>query len=152
MPFVAGLPAPLPLPATPTSLETSSDDEKGIRDHYDAPAARDRVCSGAVPGGDASGESGANTRSAGAASRCEAFSRNPSVKGSTPAEENRAVPVPVPRFWRAEDSGGSEGTEGSKNRTGFHSYDETHQVMGDRVVCGSDSLPGVRAHRFRPTF
>lgn len=42
--------------------------------------------------------------------------------------ERRAVRVPVPNFPDAGGSGGGEGKEGTRNRAGFHSYDETHQV------------------------
>lgn len=145
---MAGLPAPVPPPATPTASENANNDEDGIGDSDGTPAARDRVGSDVVPGGDASDASGAEEivqtaeiRSAEVASRGDVLGIDPSVKGSTPAEENRAVPVPVPRFQGAEDDGGSEGTEGSKNRTGFHSYDETHQVT-ESLWCGNNSLTG----------
>lgn len=137
---MAGLPAPLPPPATPTPSETTNDDEDGVSDSSNTPAAGDREENGGgvVPGGGASDSSGAEervrwteTQSATVAPRGDALGTDPDldVLGSTPTKETRAVPVPVPRFQRTAHDGGSEGTEGSKNRTGFHSYDETHQVI-----------------------
>lgn len=44
--------------------------------------------------------------------------------------ERRAVPVPEPKIIRAGRGGADEGKDGTRNRAGFHSYDETHQVIG----------------------
>ena len=134
-----------PADATPTPLGTTTDDADGIS-NGNKPGARDRAGGDSVPGGGASDAEGAQemvetrgTRSATkvAATRDDAFGRDPSWRGSTPADESRAVPVPVPRFQRPEDDGGGEGTEGSKNRAGFHSYDETHQVI-ERLRWGNN--------------
>lgn len=134
VPFVAGLPAPLP---AMNSTDNDGDDDASNSSNTPAPRIRDDVGGGIVPVGGASDANGADivvtkdAQSAEVAPRGDAFGdeEHSSVLGSTPAEEEgRAVPVPVPRFRRAGDDGGGEGTEGSKNRAGFHSYDETHQV------------------------
>lgn len=141
VPFVVGLPAPLPPRTSSAPFETTNDGKGGISNTSQTPTVRDRedaAGSGVVPGGGAtsSGASGAEevvpakeSQAAESAPRGDEFGKDPSALGSTPREGNRAVPVPVPRFQRAEDDGGKEGTEGSQNRAGFHSYDETHQVI-----------------------
>lgn len=152
---MACLPAPLRPPATPTSFKTANDNDDGVSNSNTTPAARDRD---AIPGGGAFDASGAEeivrtkeTQSGDdeVLPRGDALGHDPSVAGSTPGEERRAVPVPVPRFQRAEDDGGSEGKEGSKNRAGFHSYDETHQVI-ESLWRGSNRIAGcVHVHAVR---
>lgn len=139
VPFVTGLPAPVPPLATPTPFETTNGGEDSISNSNSPLATRDReyIDSGVVPGGGDSDARGAEksvrkkgTQSAEVAPRGGAYGNDPSVLDrNDPAKESRAVPVPVPHFQKAKDDGGGEGTEGSKNRAGFHSYDETHQVM-----------------------
>eukprot|EP00752_Nemacystus_decipiens_P004092 g3745.t1 len=156
VPFVAGLPAPLPPAATLTPLEATHGDTDGTS-IGDKPPARDRVGGDVFPGDGASDAHGAEeivqtqgSRPAKVAPRGDAVGKDPSVAGSAPAEETRAVPVPVPRFQRAEDGGGSEGTQVPKNRAGFHSYDETHQIFTHILRDWTSEGDSVRAAVYNP--
>lgn len=162
VPFVAGLPASLPPPPTPTPFAAKNDDDDdddcgNKSNNNKVPAARDRETTDGVvvPGGGVSDTSRAEevartkTKQAGKGfPGCGAVGESPPVLGLAAVEERRAVPVPMPNFQGAGGSGAGEETkEGSKNRAGFHSYDETHQVI---KVLGVETttLPG-QAYYFK---
>lgn len=140
MPFVVGLPAPLPPSPTPTPFATNDDDDDGNNSNNknNTPPTSDReTTDGAVgPNGGISEEIRAkdaartNTKKAGKGfPGSDAVGESPSILGSAAVGERRAMPVPVPNSYGA--GGGNEEAqenEGPKNRAGFHSYDETHQV------------------------
>lgn len=118
----------------------NNDYDGNINSNNNAPAARDRKTADGVvvPSGGVSDDENhapevarAKTRQAGEEfSGSDALRESPSVLGSASVGERRAVPVPVPNSHGA-GGGSGEGAEkeGPRNRAGFHSYDETHQVI-----------------------
>ncbi|CAN0253255.1 unnamed protein product, partial [Ectocarpus fasciculatus] len=167
VPFVAGLPVPSP-PRPPTPPATSNYDTdqdtggpvgKGIEyDSSDAIDIADADGDVSDAGGGKEGDARTKQHEAvrvdrGDDATGESFSAGSA--GPAAAEERRAMPVPIFQGMGGGDAGGGgggggDGKAGSKKRTGFHSYDDTHQIFTHILRDWTSEGDSVRAAVYTP--